>query len=284
MPPGGAPMPAPSSMATLARLRHERLISDELGRLIDAAAAGPIGRRMTSYEASLVRVTRRDWEKARRVPTELRAAIARETSIAEHAWDGGQRGLRLRRLPPPPRASRRAQAPLRGVLRGFPLRAPLRRAARRLRARDEDRGAAPRARASSATASSRCSPRRSPAADPARRRRSSATFRSPRRTRSRARSPRPCPSSPAPGAWTRPCTRSRSRSHPADIRITTRYDPEYVGIALWAVIHEAGHALYENGVDPELERTPLCSSRLARASTSPRAGSGRTGSAAGGRS
>ncbi len=30
--------------------------------------------------------------------------------------------------------------------------------------------------------------------------------------------------------------------------------------ALWAVIHEVGHALYENGLDPALERTPLCRS------------------------
>ena len=46
----------------------------------------------------------------------------------------------------------------------------------------------------------------------------------------------------------------------SDLRITTRFDPEYVGTALWAVIHEVGHALYENGLDPALERTPLCRS------------------------
>ena len=37
-----------------------------------------------------MRVTRRDWEKARRVPTELRAEIARATSIAEHAWEAAR--------------------------------------------------------------------------------------------------------------------------------------------------------------------------------------------------
>jgi carboxypeptidase Taq len=46
----------------------------------------------------------------------------------------------------------------------------------------------------------------------------------------------------------------------SDLRITTRFDPSYVGTALWAVIHEAGHALYQNGIDPALERTPLCRS------------------------
>ncbi len=65
-----------------------------------------------------------------------------------------------------------------------------------------------------------------------------------------------------PGAW-----RLDSTVHPfavgiaiSDLRITTRFDPEYVGTALWAVIHEVGHALYENGLDPALERTPLCRS------------------------
>ena len=44
---------------------------------------------------------------------------------------------------------------------------------------------------------------------------------------------------------------------PSDIRITTRYDESYIGASLWAVIHEAGHGLYENGVARELERSPL---------------------------
>ena len=43
-------------------------------------------------------------------------------------------------------------------------------------------------------------------------------------------------------------------------RITTRFDPGYVGTSLWAVMHEAGHALYNNCIGPELERTPLCRS------------------------
>ena len=46
---------------------------------------------------------------------------------------------------------------------------------------------------------------------------------------------------------------------PADLRITTRFDPEYVGTAVWAVIHESGHAMYENGVPRELWRSPLAS-------------------------
>lgn len=42
-----------------------------------------------------------------------------------------------------------------------------------------------------------------------------------------------------------------------DVRITTRFLPEYLPSALFSTTHEAGHALYEMGVDPKLDRTPL---------------------------
>ena len=35
------------------------------------------------------------------------------------------------------------------------------------------------------------------------------------------------------------------------------HDPTYVGSAFFSTMHEAGHALYEQGVDPALARTPL---------------------------
>lgn len=44
---------------------------------------------------------------------------------------------------------------------------------------------------------------------------------------------------------------------PGDVRITTRFDPEWLSPALFATFHEAGHAMYEQGVDPAYTRTPL---------------------------
>jgi carboxypeptidase Taq len=41
------------------------------------------------------------------------------------------------------------------------------------------------------------------------------------------------------------------------VRLTTRYDEGRLGTALFALLHEAGHGLYESGVSPALERTPL---------------------------
>src|SRR6202030_3832514 len=42
-----------------------------------------------------------------------------------------------------------------------------------------------------------------------------------------------------------------------DIRITTRVNERLFGSALFAAMHEAGHAIYEQGVAPALEGTPL---------------------------
>ena len=42
-----------------------------------------------------------------------------------------------------------------------------------------------------------------------------------------------------------------------DIRITTRFMPDYFGSALFGTMHECGHALYEQGLSKSLRRTPL---------------------------
>jgi carboxypeptidase Taq len=85
MPAQGAAGRAEAS-ATLAGLAHERFVSDEIGRLLDAAAPLADELDYDSDDASLVRVTRRDWEKERRVPSELTAAWTREAGKAHAAW------------------------------------------------------------------------------------------------------------------------------------------------------------------------------------------------------
>jgi carboxypeptidase Taq len=85
MPRGGAGARA-EVLATIGRLAHERFASDEIGRLLEELRPYEESLPPDSDEASLIRVTRRDWEKARRVPPELRAEIARSASIAQQAW------------------------------------------------------------------------------------------------------------------------------------------------------------------------------------------------------
>jgi carboxypeptidase Taq len=43
-----------------------------------------------------------------------------------------------------------------------------------------------------------------------------------------------------------------------DVRLTTRYTEDDL-LSLFTAMHECGHGLYEWGVSPALERTPLCS-------------------------
>ena len=61
-------------------------IADETGRLLDAAAGEVDGLDPDSDDARLVSVTRRDYEKSRKVPAELVAEIARVTGQAVDVW------------------------------------------------------------------------------------------------------------------------------------------------------------------------------------------------------
>lgn len=44
---------------------------------------------------------------------------------------------------------------------------------------------------------------------------------------------------------------------PGDCRITTRYHPRHFNHAFFGILHEAGHGIYEQGLDPERYGTPL---------------------------
>jgi carboxypeptidase Taq len=85
MPPRGAASRA-ETVATVQRISHEMFVSDETGRLLEAAASKLNGSSPDSDEAALVRVGRRRWEKARRVPSELAADLARAASVGQQVW------------------------------------------------------------------------------------------------------------------------------------------------------------------------------------------------------
>src|SRR5688572_21348638 len=68
MPPRGGAIRA-EQLATLDGIAHARFTSDEIGRLLDELEGFEASQPYDSDEASLVRVARKDWEKARRVPT-----------------------------------------------------------------------------------------------------------------------------------------------------------------------------------------------------------------------
>ena len=85
MPPLGTEARA-NSLATIGRLAHQALVDDEIGRLLDRLLPYEESLEYDSDDASLIRVARRDWEKARRVPAELRAEILREAARGHQVW------------------------------------------------------------------------------------------------------------------------------------------------------------------------------------------------------
>jgi carboxypeptidase Taq len=85
MPPSGATARA-EQRATLNWIAHELQIKPELGALLEELAPLEEEYGHDSFEASLVRVARRDYEKAVRVPSSLRAELTRAGSFGYRGW------------------------------------------------------------------------------------------------------------------------------------------------------------------------------------------------------
>ena len=85
MPPGGGPVRS-AQLTTLDRIAHEKFVSDDVGRLLEGLASYEEGLDYDSDEASLIRTTRRDWEKSRRVPAELAAEMVGAAADAHDVW------------------------------------------------------------------------------------------------------------------------------------------------------------------------------------------------------
>jgi carboxypeptidase Taq len=85
MPPGGSAARA-EAIATVTQLAQERFISAEIGRLLDDLRGFEEESGYDSLEASLIRVARRDYDKATRVPPELVGDLNRASATALSAW------------------------------------------------------------------------------------------------------------------------------------------------------------------------------------------------------
>jgi carboxypeptidase Taq len=85
MPPGGAGDRG-NQLALLARLVHERKTSPRLGRLLDSLASYAEGLDPTTDEASLIRVVRKEFDKNLRVPSTWVSEFARVTTLSQEAW------------------------------------------------------------------------------------------------------------------------------------------------------------------------------------------------------
>lgn len=85
MPPGGAEHRA-AQLGTMSKLQHELFTSEETGRLLDAAESEGRELPYDSDDASLLRVARHDYDLATRVPTKLVAELTRVTALAHEQW------------------------------------------------------------------------------------------------------------------------------------------------------------------------------------------------------
>jgi carboxypeptidase Taq len=83
MPPGGGPARA-QQLATLSRIAHERATTGELGGWLDALERD--GADLDAVDRDVVRLARRDWDRARRVPADLAAELAQAAAEGQTVW------------------------------------------------------------------------------------------------------------------------------------------------------------------------------------------------------
>ena len=252
MPAGGAAARA-RQQATVARLAHERFTDAKIGRLLDALVPYAETLEPDSDEAALIRVTRRDFELARKLPAKFVAEWRAAGAESYQAWakarpanDFAAVADHLARILD---FSRRSSE-LMGY--GEHIADPLIDSA-------DDGMTVKSVRALFEGLRKELVPlvkklTRRPPADDSCLKRSFAVDRQlafglgiaeafgfdPARGR-QDKSPHPFCTTFAVG----------------DVRITTRTKENDLSEALFSTLHEAGHAMYEQGVDPALEGTPL---------------------------
>ena len=249
MPAGGVEGRA-EQLASLTRLAHEMLVSPRTAKLLDEAGERDAG----TDDAALLRLARREHERATRLPAHLVAETARATALAEPIWMRAREDSDWPLFAP--HLERVLALKLEAAHRldaGHPYDAMLDRydpgqTTARLRVMFEElkAGILPLVRDVSAKLEEdRAAPLRGDFDE------------------SRQEAFGRDVISRFGYDWSR--GRQDRAVHPfcinfgspGDVRITTRFDPEMFAIAFFGTCHEAGHALYEQGVDPSFSRTPL---------------------------
>jgi carboxypeptidase Taq len=252
MPRGGAPARARQG-ATLSKLAHEKSVDPALGKLLDELAPYAAALPYQSDEASLIRVARRDFEKAIKVPS---AYVARASALGSASYDAWTRARPANDFATM-RPFLEQAVDLSREYAGF--FAPYQHIADPLIDAAEE---------GMTTASIRSL---------------FAELRSELLPIVHAISEQPIPSDDClRGSFSEPAQldfsllvvkqfgydldrgRLDKTHHPfctkfstGDVRITTRVDEKHFGDALFSTMHESGHALYEQGVAAALDGTPL---------------------------
>lgn len=85
MPAGGAPVHG-EMLSTIRKLAHQKFTSDEVGRMLERLKQAVAGMDRDSDAYRTVEITAREYDKARRVPADFVAEQAQAASAAQHAW------------------------------------------------------------------------------------------------------------------------------------------------------------------------------------------------------
>ena len=254
--PGGAVAGRAEQGATLSRLSHEMLVDAETGRLLDASGEPD----PSSERGALLRRARRDYERASKMPAALVARTSRVTALSESAWvrarEKSEWSLFAPHLQEILSLKREAAEylgyehhPYEALLDAYEPGA--KKAQLEAMFEELKRGILPLIRA--------------------------VAERSAERNRDGKDRTAPLYGQFGEGRqeefgravisafgydWKR--GRQDRSVHPFcvgpgydDVRITTRFDPGWLSPALFGAMHEAGHALYTQGVNPGYARTPL---------------------------
>ncbi|MBA2742546.1 MAG: carboxypeptidase M32 [Actinobacteria bacterium] len=89
MPPGGQKSRA-TQLATLEKIAHVRQTDDRIGELLDELEPQRASLDPDSDDACILRAARRDFEKLRRVPAELAGELAQVQAESHQAWVGAR--------------------------------------------------------------------------------------------------------------------------------------------------------------------------------------------------
>ncbi|GAB4462483.1 MAG: carboxypeptidase M32 [Armatimonadaceae bacterium] len=85
MPPKGVGVRA-QQLATLGKISHEMFVANETRKLLEGAEAEVAGLDPDSDEAATVRIVRRDFDKSTKIPTELVTEMAKARAEAHEVW------------------------------------------------------------------------------------------------------------------------------------------------------------------------------------------------------
>jgi carboxypeptidase Taq len=252
MPPGGAAARA-RQLGTLSRLAHEKLIAPAIGKLLEELRPYEESLPYDSDEASLIRLTRREYERAVKVPAEFVAQLSSHGATSYDVWTRARPANDFAATQPYLEKTLDLSRQLANFFPGYehiadPLidladygmkAATIRTLFAELRAQ-----LVPIAQAITAQ----------PPADD-----------------SCLRQHFPEDQQLAFGlevikrfGYDFHRGRQDKTHHPfttkfslGDVRITTRVKEDYLGEALFGTLHEAGHAMYEQGINRDFEGTPL---------------------------